>query len=196
MKVKVFFVLLAFMAKGTLSAFDSSDFQLIQYGGKKVLAAKTQIVQKEYENLMGENPSVIKNENLPVENVSWCDAIYFCNKLSEAHGLVPVYSVNGKTDASLWNYTPHKRQTIKGQIQLNENADGYRLPSIEEWQQIGKEEKCWEWCYNLEYKDDGCFCNFSGNKFNCMMDSCYNFSSTRYYTITFRVVRSYNLPAD
>ena len=61
MKVKVFFVLLAFMAKGTLSAFDSSDFQLIQYGGKKVLAAKTQIVQKEYENLMGENPSVIKN---------------------------------------------------------------------------------------------------------------------------------------
>ena len=32
------------------------------------------------------------------KNVSWYDAIYFCNMLSEMQGKTPVYSVNGKTD--------------------------------------------------------------------------------------------------
>jgi len=49
-----------------------------------------EVTQAQYEKVMGKNPShfqgaVVGNENadLPVENVSWDDAVEFCKKLSE-----------------------------------------------------------------------------------------------------------------
>ncbi|NLF43567.1 MAG: SUMF1/EgtB/PvdO family nonheme iron enzyme, partial [Bacteroidales bacterium] len=43
----------------------------------------TEVSQKEYETLMGFNPSGFIGENLPVENLTWYDAAMYCNKLSE-----------------------------------------------------------------------------------------------------------------
>jgi len=65
---------------------------------------------------MWTNPSKFKGSNLPVENVSWYDAVNFCNALSSAAGLTPAYTVNG-TDVT-WN----------------RNANGYRLPTEAEWE--------------------------------------------------------------
>ena len=70
---------------------------------------------------------------LPEVNVSWYDAIYFCNKLSEKLGLVPVYSVNNRTNVSKWNYIPHEGNSIGGTIKQNESANGFRLPTQDEW---------------------------------------------------------------
>ncbi len=99
---------------------------------------ETEVTQKMYASVMGENPSYFKGDCLPVENVSWYDAVMFCNRLSEKEGLTPVYAVDGKTDTSKWNYTPHKGNSISGSITQNTSAPGYRLPTVNEWQHAAR----------------------------------------------------------
>jgi formylglycine-generating enzyme required for sulfatase activity len=54
--------------------------------------------QDEYERLMGDNPSMFSGKNLPVENISWLDAVQFANAKSIDAGLMPVYTI---TDGSV-----------------------------------------------------------------------------------------------
>lgn len=53
-----------------------------------------EVTQKDYLEIMGENPSHFRGDALPVENVTWYDAVSYCNKLSENKGLTPVYEMN------------------------------------------------------------------------------------------------------
>ena len=76
----------------------------------------TEVSQKEYEEIMEGNPSEFKGDNLPVENVSWYDAIEYCNKLSEKEGLTPVYTIEGEN------------------VTWDKGANGYRLPTEAEWE--------------------------------------------------------------
>lgn len=97
----------------------------------------TEVTQKLYIWVMGENPSKFKGENNPVECVSWYDAIYFCNKLSETMGLTPVYSVEGLTDVKQWNYKPNQGSDLRF-ITQNLQANGFRLPTYDEWKYAAK----------------------------------------------------------
>lgn len=102
----------------------------------------TEVTQKLYQWVMGENPSSFKGENNPVEYVSWYDAIYFCNKLSDKLGLTPVYSVKGVTDVNQWNYIPHQGIYLdydqRREITQNLQANGFRLPTLDEWKYAAK----------------------------------------------------------
>ena len=111
----------------------SKLFTMKKVPGKNFKIMTTEVTQKLYTSIMGSNPSYYEGDNNPVERVSWYDAIYFCNKLSEKYGFTPVYSVNGKTDVTTWNYTPHNGESIRGEVTQNTNANGFRLPTIEEW---------------------------------------------------------------
>lgn len=100
---------------------------------KNIQILRIEVPQKLYTLVMGENPSVHKGENNPVENISGLDAIYFCNKLSRLSGLSPVYSINDNKDERKWNYIPHKGNYITDVIKIDKEADGYRLPTSSEW---------------------------------------------------------------
>lgn len=75
-----------------------------------------ELTQAEYQEIMGENPSNFPGDDLPVENVSWMDAVRYCNARSEKEGLTPAYTIEGQT------------------ITWNRSADGYRLPTEAEWE--------------------------------------------------------------
>lgn len=47
---------------------------------------KYEVTQSQYKAIVGENPSFYKDDNCPVENVSWYDAQEFCRKLSTLTG--------------------------------------------------------------------------------------------------------------
>jgi formylglycine-generating enzyme required for sulfatase activity len=74
------------------------------------------VTQREFQDVMGINPSFFQGELLPVENITWIDAIEFCNRLSKREGLTTAYIRDG--DYIIWN-----RQ-----------ANGYRLPTDIEWE--------------------------------------------------------------
>ena len=109
------------------------DKSMVKILGQNFEMSKTEVTQGFYESVMGVNPSKFKGANNPVERVSWYDAIYFCNKLSVAKGYEPVYSVDGNTDITKWNYTPHQWDSIEDEITQNSSANGYRLPTVAEW---------------------------------------------------------------
>ena len=82
------------------------------------LIARYPVTQREYAALTGESPSAVSGALLPVENVSWKDAVEFCNRFSKATELESCYSIR-KNDET---------------IIFNAEANGYRLPTEAEWE--------------------------------------------------------------
>ncbi len=75
-----------------------------------------ELTQEEYSEVMGSNPNSFSGNRLPVESVTWLDAVSYCNARSEKEGLRPAYTVEGQ--AVTWD----------------RSADGYRLSTEAEWE--------------------------------------------------------------
>lgn len=80
--------------------------------------AKFEVTQKEWREITGQNPSNFTGDRLPVESITWLEAIEFCNALSKRDGRTPVYTIADGGNTVTWN----------------RSADGYRLPTEAEWE--------------------------------------------------------------
>lgn len=68
---------------------------------------KYEVTQEQYKTIMGNNPSKFAGNNLPVEQVSWDDAMEFCKKLTEVEkeaGRLPEGCVYTLPTEAQWEY--------------------------------------------------------------------------------------------
>ena len=80
------------------------------------IMGKTPVTQELYRSVMGKKAPDPVDAQKPVDNVSWYDAVAFCNELSMKAGLTPCYSGEGL-------------DTV-----CDFSANGYRLPTEAEWE--------------------------------------------------------------
>ncbi len=78
------------------------------------------VTRELYVAVCGEAPASTAGPRTPVSEVSWLDAVHFCNLLSQALGLEPSYSMGDDPDGL--------------DVFFEDAADGYRLPSEAEWE--------------------------------------------------------------
>jgi formylglycine-generating enzyme len=75
-----------------------------------------EVTQEQWLRVMQENNSQFKGDRKPITNITWVQALEFCNAMSDLHGLTRVYSNLGRNPTIDWD------------------ANGYRLPTEAEWE--------------------------------------------------------------
>jgi len=108
---------------------------------------KYPVTQEQYKSVTGVNPSwfqgkvldtllkngeTVNSRKLPVEQVSWYEAIVFCNSLSIMEGRTPAYFIDR------YAKDPNNKTILPGDprwvVTHLSGTDGYRLPTEAQWE--------------------------------------------------------------
>jgi formylglycine-generating enzyme required for sulfatase activity len=105
----------------------ADPFQTVSISAFKM--RNTLVTQGEFKRVMGVNPALTQGDtSLPIENITWFDAVLFCNAKSRAENRDSVYqftSVSG---------TPGNGCSGLAGLTITMNKNGYRLPTEAEWE--------------------------------------------------------------
>ncbi|MBQ9494070.1 MAG: SUMF1/EgtB/PvdO family nonheme iron enzyme [Treponema sp.] len=152
--------------KPTASTPDANGFVTISAGSmpldsdgsyhvtltKAYMMCDHEVTQKEWKAVMGNNPSSFSSdpasgevqENRPVENITWYEAIAYCNERTEKENIKrgsssdidyvyfsdSAFTTPYTKDDATSNKLPYMRVDANGKI----DATGYRLPTEAEWE--------------------------------------------------------------
>jgi formylglycine-generating enzyme required for sulfatase activity len=116
---------------------------------------KYPVTQEQYEAVMESNPSahqvggfrasnlggITDTSHFPVDQVSWYEALVFCNTLSMLEDLSPAYSMpdfNDSTDPADWGNVPTRSGDpnieLWNAVEIVADSTGYRLPTEAQWE--------------------------------------------------------------
>jgi formylglycine-generating enzyme required for sulfatase activity len=85
---------------------------------KPFMLGRYPVTQDLYYEITKASPSSFKGSKLPVETVSWKEAVIFCNLLSVHAGLKPCYALLNENE----------------EMDFDASANGFRLPTEAEWE--------------------------------------------------------------
>jgi formylglycine-generating enzyme required for sulfatase activity len=103
---------------------------------RSFLLGETEVTQEIFEKVMGLNPSRFKGKKYPnsnkrpVENVTWYDAVMFCNKLSERCKKNPYYNILNVE----YGQKKESKNIKRAIVTTNPRSNGFRLPLEKEWE--------------------------------------------------------------
>jgi formylglycine-generating enzyme len=103
---------------GTIVLHDEGTHRRWRVDVRSFELAQVPVTRRTYTAMVGGHD--LTNPERPVTNVSWNEAVHFCNRLSTAAGLHPCYSGIGGVDAE--------------RVTCDFTCDGFRLPTEAEWE--------------------------------------------------------------
>ena len=116
--------------------------------------SESEITNLEYKNFLAMHSSgsfnkyTLDDNDQPVVNVRWSDAVKFCNWLSRQDGIEPFYII--------------KYGNVVG---VKPSSTGYRLPTEAEWEAVAKTEQT-RFAWGKNYPPPNAFANFSDKEIN------------------------------
>ena len=110
--------LLVTIPKGSVKMRDDRTNEAWSIDVDSFELCKFPTTQEIYKAVTDESPSTFKGDRLPVETVSWIEAVKFCNTLSELTDKDKCYEVDLDSE----------------KVTMNLLANGFRLPTEAEWQ--------------------------------------------------------------
>jgi formylglycine-generating enzyme required for sulfatase activity len=93
---------------------------------RSVYVSIREVTQSAWQAVMGWSDPHFPGANHPVEQVTWYDAVWYCNERSTVDELTPAYTITSPIY--------HLDHLVGATVSWDEAADGYRLLTEAEWE--------------------------------------------------------------
>lgn len=160
-----------------------------------LLMARTPVTQAQWREVMGTEPSYFKGDDLPVECVSWHDAMEFCQQTETRLPTEAEWEYAYRAGTTTTWYNGDDESKVGDIAWFNGNSDsqthpvGQKQPNA--WGLHDMAGNVWEWCDD-QLDSDRVFRGGSWNNVasNTMAATRHNtYPEDRDYNIGFRVVK-------